>query len=300
MPANLEKSPFILGTAQLGLTYGIANKDGKPTFDTALEIIKMATEGGVVGFDTATAYGDSQEILGKALRKLGLQNAAYVITKISAHDAANSQLIFNELGDSVQSLEIPRFWAVLGHSASDVIAFPELYEELFSKLKNNGLSDLTGVSVYTSEEALSCLSMSQVDLVQMPLNVFDQRAVSEKIIEQAKKLNKLLVFRSIYLQGLLLLNPEDLSDNLRFARPFLREWRLLCSKFNIQPKQAAFIVAKELRGPFPFIVGLETLDQLKENLELADLNFKNTEPFIYESQVLCARADERLINPSLW
>ena len=63
-------SKMMLGTVQFGLNYGIANTAGKPSYETARDIIKAAYENGVNCLDTAAGYGDSEEVLGRALTEI--------------------------------------------------------------------------------------------------------------------------------------------------------------------------------------------------------------------------------------
>ena len=58
---------LVLGSVQLGLDYGAANRTGKPSHEAALRLVRRAAESGVKTFDTARAYGDSEERLGEAL-----------------------------------------------------------------------------------------------------------------------------------------------------------------------------------------------------------------------------------------
>ena len=62
-------SRLILGTAQLGMDYGIANTSGKPGEELSLDIIKTALRAGITVFDTASSYGDSEDMLGRFLSK---------------------------------------------------------------------------------------------------------------------------------------------------------------------------------------------------------------------------------------
>ena len=50
---------FIIGTAQFGMNYGIANLTGQPNESTIRAIIERATESEVFYYDTAIAYGSS-------------------------------------------------------------------------------------------------------------------------------------------------------------------------------------------------------------------------------------------------
>src|SRR5213075_2835853 len=59
---------LVMGSAQLGLVYGAANRTGKPTREAAVRLVQRAADSGVAAFDTARAYGDAEERLGEALR----------------------------------------------------------------------------------------------------------------------------------------------------------------------------------------------------------------------------------------
>jgi aryl-alcohol dehydrogenase-like predicted oxidoreductase len=78
----MKFSPLMLGTVQFGLNYGIANVNGKPSYETAKEILKTAYDLGITALDTAAAYGDSEEVLGKALTELGIKDKVTVVTKV--------------------------------------------------------------------------------------------------------------------------------------------------------------------------------------------------------------------------
>ena len=53
-----------LGTAQFGMSYGIANTSGQVSRDEAKAILDLATANGIDTIDTAIAYGESEACLG--------------------------------------------------------------------------------------------------------------------------------------------------------------------------------------------------------------------------------------------
>ena len=63
-------SKISLGTAQFGLDYGIANQKGKISFSNAEKIIEFALSKNIKRIDTASAYGDSEKVLGR----IGVKN----------------------------------------------------------------------------------------------------------------------------------------------------------------------------------------------------------------------------------
>ena len=79
----MKTNKLVLGTAQLGLNYGIANKSGKPAENKVFEIMKYAVENGMSYFDTAYSYGDSEITIGKFLNSYkAYKNKLNIITKM--------------------------------------------------------------------------------------------------------------------------------------------------------------------------------------------------------------------------
>ena len=56
-------SELTLGTVQLGLAYGVNNYRGMPSFEESSAILDTALSEGIISFDTAQAYGESETVL---------------------------------------------------------------------------------------------------------------------------------------------------------------------------------------------------------------------------------------------
>ena len=63
-------SKITLGTVQLGLNYGINNADGMPSAETAEKVLSQAIDCGITSFDTSSAYGTSEKVLGNYFNNL--------------------------------------------------------------------------------------------------------------------------------------------------------------------------------------------------------------------------------------
>ena len=59
-----------LGTVQQGMAYGINNQHGKPSVEESMEIFHQAVLNGIEIFDTASAYGDAEYLIGEYLKKI--------------------------------------------------------------------------------------------------------------------------------------------------------------------------------------------------------------------------------------
>ena len=73
---------LILGTVQLGLDYGINNKLGKPSSQNSFKILDYAYNHGISLLDTASAYGDSESVIGNYIKDTG--NEFQIATKLSS------------------------------------------------------------------------------------------------------------------------------------------------------------------------------------------------------------------------
>src|SRR5688572_15820118 len=124
-PQYLNK--IAIGTAQFGLNYGISNEHGQTSFGDVCEILKQA-ENKLDTLDTATAYGNSETVLGNALQETNTHFK--VITKLSGKEESIAETV----ADSLKKLGLTKLDGCLFHNFENYKAQPEQFEEL-QKLK---------------------------------------------------------------------------------------------------------------------------------------------------------------------
>ncbi|MEW6664744.1 MAG: aldo/keto reductase [Thermodesulfobacteriota bacterium] len=295
---SVEETPLVLGTAQLGMAYGIANTSGKPDPNEAVHIVRTARQSGIRFFDTAQAYGDSEEVLGKCFRTLGFRDGeCRVVSKLDPnldlHDPAG---VFGRLERSMRHLGIGRFWGLLTHRESLLDHDKDVVREIGRQLKVRGLTEHFGVSVYSPEKGLEALELDEVDIVQLPFNVFDQRALETDLFRTASKRGKGVFVRSVYLQGLLLLEPEETPPELAFAVEPVGAFHRICRECGLAPKLLALAFVVQRASGARIVIGAEKPDQVRENAALYDMGRKLNLPDL----ACLSQGDSRLINPSLW
>ncbi|MBS7691508.1 aldo/keto reductase [Pseudomonas lalucatii] len=123
-------SDLVLGTAQLGMQYGINNRSGMPTLDEGRKIIRAAIRHGVAYIDTARAYGLSECVVRAAL-SAGWRGRARVITKLSPMvelDEASEQsgvesAVRASVFESCQKLGMERLDVLMVHRAQHMHAW---------------------------------------------------------------------------------------------------------------------------------------------------------------------------------
>jgi aryl-alcohol dehydrogenase-like predicted oxidoreductase len=295
---NRDLGPWCLGTAQLGFEYGIANARGLPSFEQARQIVSTAWNAGIVLFDTAAAYGNSQQVLGKCFESLEIQDQTLLVTKLRDTDLLSDRCEQFIL-DSLKHCRVPRFFGLLSHSPF-ALRDLEKAQAVFESLKAKGLVEFCGISVYEAADAKFALGLKHFDLVQLPINALDRTAIEEGVIEEARRTSKLLLFRSALLQGLLTLRPEQLPSRISFATEVLSEWTKVCQRANMPANKLALHIAKRLAGGYPLVVGAELRTQVEENLRTLSEEPQDLAEVIAETTKLAEKTSQILRNPSLW
>lgn len=285
-----------LGTVQLGKKYGIANVIGRqPSREESFTLLKKALEKGISCFDTASVYGNSEDLLGDF--RLAGREGVRIISKLPPGKNEDENAVLGELRTDLDRLHTKCIDCYLLHDAADMNR-QGIVKEL-QKAKEMGLTKFIGVSVYEPEEACKAVSKNWVDTVQIPYNVFDQRLDDTDFFSLAQK-NKVKVFaRSMFLQGLLLMNPNELPHNLLEARLWLEKFRLTVKEYGFTCREAAFLFGLKHPGIDYVVFGVDTVEQLTENIRLVgkEGRFKTC----YEKlRGMFRGLDRKILNPSLW
>ena len=294
-----QSSRLVLGTAQLGMRYGIANKSGQPDKLHAESIIAKVWDYGVREFDTAQAYGESELTLGHALSSLGLTHEAKVISKFHPQiDHRSSISLWRTLEQTCARLGQDRIYGMMLHGENFLKYWDAGLGEALLEFVEKRLVDHIGISVYTPQSALSALKTEGISLVQMPSNLLDRRFEEAGVFREAGKCGKQIYVRSIFLQGLLLMNGGDLSESMRFAIPVIKKLGNISRKTGFSLKQLALGFVKFAYSETKVIFGCETARQAAENLELWKTELP---PQIVENlRMEFQDVPEKVLNPSLW
>ncbi len=261
-------SQFMLGTVQFGVNYGIANQVGKPSYQSVLKILEHAVANGVTCLDTAAAYGDSEKVIGRAIRELGITDKMVVVTK-TPHLADNLMpadadiAVRKGVENSLKNLRLDALPIYLLHKESNAI-----YADSVQKLKQMGLVKHIGISVNSPEWALKAIRSGTFEAIQLPTSILDQRYLKAGVFHEAERAGIALFVRSVYLQGLVFLPEDKIPAELRAVIEVRRRLEQLAvkSKLSLSELAARFIMS--LEGVYCLVMGLETIEQLRDNLML--------------------------------
>ena len=292
---------IMVGTVQFGMTYGIANQQGRPSRKEVLEIIKFGYESGISDYDTAAVYGESEEVLGQSFKDLGICHKVNVFTKIKALDdeAKISEKdpkneIVASLDRSLKRLKMDCVAGVLFHREEDV-----QHLALLQMQKQAGKCHSIGVSCgHDPEKVTDFLNSDSVDAFQLPCNLMDRRHSEAGVLEKAHKNGILSFLRSAFLQGILTMKNEEIPAALANLCSLHLHYTSLAEEAGITLKEMAlrFILNHPVSK---VVIGIESLMQLKENLCIFERG-PLPDDLMQAITLTYEQPDPYLITPALW
>ncbi len=300
-------SKLSVGTVALGMDYGISNVEGKPVNEKSLEIFSTALSLGINTFDTARTYGDAEFLVGNFLSRDGNSPKPNLITKfvISNDNLTNIDLARKQVYESVKSscsfLKLKQIPVCLFHKANaqNMDLLMEVLPVIFEDLKNDGLIDLAGVSIYNPYGEEMFLEHPVFEAFQVPVNVFDQRIIRNGMLKQMKQENKIVFARSVYLQGLFFLSPDELKGNLVNTRPYILALQDLANQAGMSIAELAFSYVRDLEAVTSIVFGATTELQVQANVKLL---YGSKIPLKIKESIesLFNNIPEDIITPGLW
>lgn len=282
-----------LGTAQFGLSYGVANQNGQVDLEAGRKIVRMAAARGIDTIDTAIAYGESEQRLGE----IGVGDFK-IITKLPAIPAECvdiSAWVSQNLTASLKRMNLSKLDGVLLHQPSQLLEKrgQEIYDAL-TQVKSAGLVNKIGVSIYSPLELDSIIQTFDIDIVQAPLNLIDRRLVTSGWLRQLHERCIEVHIRSVFLQGLLLMKRGQIPVTFERWSTIWNTWHNSLAHHNLSALTACLQYPLSLPEVNRVIVGVDNAAQL---LELVDSHQINVPQHDWKS-IACD--DEELINPSKW
>lgn len=247
-----------LGTAQFGMDYGIANKDGRAPKEEVFKILDCAVAKGIKTLDTAHAYGCSEKVLGEFIKKRGQKFDIVSKITMTAH-----------LSESLARLGAKNIYGCLIHNFNDYVEKKNLWKTL-KIAKENSIAQKIGFSFYKTQELETVLEEGiKFDIIQAPYNIFDRRF--ENYFAPLKDKGVEIHTRSIFLQGLFFLKSAELPKNLSSAKKHLELLKKTAKENNISISSLCLNFVLNNSYIDKAVIGVDSLKQLKQNInEISD------------------------------
>ena len=291
-----------LGTVQFGMDYGIQG-GRRPSADAAVATLGEAVAGGVDAIDTAAAYGEAESVVGRFLTsRPAVRNGLFVVSKfgMDVFNGASRAEFGGRLVDAVRAslakLATDRLDAYICHVASAVR--DDSVMEAMSAVQSAGLARKVGFSVYETDEALAAIDSGAVDFLQVPYSVLDQRMASAGVFEKAAVRGVEVHARSAFVQGLALMDVNEVPDWLAGARRLVRDLEDLCVGAGITRRRLALAFVRRRSEVSHLVFGVDGVRQLHEILE--DFSQPVPDDVLDEAGRRFAEVDSRLVMPNKW
>lgn len=281
-----------IGTANFGMQYGVANSQGKLSKNSVAEILGLAKSLGVTCLDTANAYGESQKVLGE----FGVRDWR-VVSKISSvpQDCKDiNSFVRAQIDLILSSLSLSDFETVLVHNSKDLTG--EIGDEVYEALddaKSRGQVEKIGVSIYDPSDLELITSRFRLDVVQAPINVFDNRLQDSGWLDRLVSMGVEVHARSVFLQGVLLSANAQNND-------FFKPWKATFEKWNrFAESSGTSALMNCIKHVNSFdkvtfaVVGIDSAQNLSEVFDA----FSEQPQRIDEDDF---GVDSQLINPASW
>lgn len=291
-----------LGTVQFGMKYGIYNTLGKPSEMSCFEMLDTASDAGINYIDTAYAYGDAENLLGKYFEKRKNSENFKIISKLKpnvlrAEDRDTLGIIIKEADGSLMRLGIDCLDGYLLHTPEYV--YKDEVLEAMVKLKEKGKVNHIGVSIYEIEDGDYAINSGVIDYIQLPYSILDQRARKTGFLERAKAAGVTIFVRSVFLQGLYMMPFEMIPANLKLVIPYIRIIDNILQKYNVSKIDALLHFVLQEHDVDYLVFGVDTKEQLEMNIASWH---KESIPDDLIKQLMNAFGvvERSIIFPSLW
>ncbi len=283
------KVKIALGSVQFGIQYGINNQTGIPDDEQIQEIFGVAELNKIHLIDTASAYGNAEERLGNLSGgKFGFVSKFQAVQSPEDLEKACSK--------SLQYLKVSSLYGYMAHHADFILERPDNWNVL-QDLKEQGKIQKIGYSLYYPEQLQRLLDFNCIpDIVQLPYSLLD-RKFEQAMVELAAIETEVHV-RSVFLQGLYLMNPILFPERVAPLRTAVEQLQVICKRYEIDMAALALSYAVHHPRIGKVVMGVDTSNQLKKNLDsVLPVDLMND----VNKQILeISVAEPELLNPANW
>jgi aryl-alcohol dehydrogenase-like predicted oxidoreductase len=287
-----------LGTVQFGQDYGVSNRVGRPDEREVAAILARAAAAGVGYIETAPAYGDAESLVGRHLvRGPNLR----IVTKApalvdSTIEAWHRQHVLDTLAASLDRLKVDAVYGLLVHQSGD-LAKPgwQYLVDAVAEAKARGLTRRIGASIYNDDQLGLVESRFRPEIIQLPLNVLDRRPIVSGMLGRLKSSGIEVHTRSVFLQGLLLMEPDELPEFFAPVRQIIVRLRETWQQRGLSALGGCLDFALQQTEIDAVIVGVNRIKEF-EQIEAAVTSLTGDDTDIAVDQPV----DPAYLDPSRW
>jgi aryl-alcohol dehydrogenase-like predicted oxidoreductase len=279
------------------MPYGFRGGDryAPPDRASAVRLIHRALDLGINILDTAPVYGESEAIIGEALR--GVRERPFIATKVNIAGANAAAAFRGSIEKSLRQLGADTLDLLQIHYATvDILRREDVLRHVEDAV-SSGKIRFAGTSVYFAEEARIALAQPFYRTLQVPLSFLD-RSMMPEMIPQAHAAGVGLLARSAFLRGALIDYPTDLPEKLQPLRQAAVRAVAIAGDKVRGCAELALRFCLSVSGISTVLIGVRSMAELEMNAAAAALGPLDDETMRLVSTV--GVDDETLLSPVNW
>lgn len=268
---SIGAARLALGTVQFGLPYGVANTQGQVSYEQAEAMLGAMRSAGIDTIDTAIAYGGAETVLGR----IGLSGFRLVskVPALCEPALAVDDWVVSQVEASLERLRVPCLGGLMLHAPDDLLGphGSDLARGL-QRVRDAGLAERIGLSVYSPQQLAALVDRLPLEILQIPLNVFDRRFVETGWMDRLVADNVEVHARSVFLQGLLLMPSDRVPSKFAPFRTLIDGWHSWLASDAAAGRstvQACLAHVASYAGISRLVVGADSLAQLQDIINAA-------------------------------
>ena len=253
----------------------------------------MIKSSNLLKLDTAPGYGRAEQLIGECLEIAKLD--ASITTKISQKSYSDMKSILDSIRNSLKLLGVKQLECVMLHGLNEeFLNCRSSLEFALNMALEQGLTKKIGISCYQeSDIEISKSTLPGLSVFQVPENILDQRLINSPIVADLFKSGDEFIVRSIFLQGLLLLDSDSLPrkfDELRIKSQQISE---ITDDLGISRLEYCLNYIRNIPWSSGFVIGIQSIDNL---IAIREILMKDSLDIDYSGIAL----DNTLIDPRTW
>ncbi len=288
---------MILGTAALGMEYGISNRTGEPDQRQCYTLLRRAWENDLRHLDTAPVYGKAEQVIGDFIKESGYDFTADTKYISSQPGAGQMETSLRESKTRLRC-RINTFYLRSLQQYYD----PGIREKLKSLKKEREIEN-AGISVYDPSELEEILADGEciINTVQIPFHLFNaSKWMNNGLLNRACESGIRIYARSIYLQGLMFCDPYSKQAEKLNAGIYLSRIRQMAEASGLSVRDYAFSFAASVKEIQDIVIGFETMRQLEENIVLNNKRHRLEEKEIQDIIRFSEEIPDTVTDPRQW
>lgn len=290
-----------LGTAHLGMPYGIANQGAVLGTHQVTSILQAAVDLGISCLDTSPDYGVAEQRIGAFLHEHDLVDDIAICSKLpkigKAEPARVASLVEERLTGTLRRLRAEGVDGYVIDDLEDLRAHGQaLVDALVDQRERGRVLDI-GVSVYAPGDLDVLESHPELNVVQHPCSLLDRRLVDGEWPDRLAARGCKLQLRSVLLQGLLAMPVESIPDALAEARAAVATLQAILAARDWSPPAAAIAYACAIDAD-RVIIAANSASQLEQLAAAAELELPAE--LLAELETALASLPDDVIDPRRW